>query len=170
MVIVELSGGLGNQLFEYAAARCLSEKLQVPLKLDLATLLDRNPNKEEGFVFRDYDLGIFRVQENFATPQAMYWLTGNSPQPLTLGQRLWRKTNHLFQLVNYADRLYKEPHFHYDSAFYEKKAPLYLSGYWQSEQYFKPIESIIRQEFTFRQPLAEHCQPLAQQIGGVATL
>ena len=36
MVIVELSGGLGNQLFQYAFARFLAYKLNTELKLDLS--------------------------------------------------------------------------------------------------------------------------------------
>ena len=42
MIIVKLSGGLGNQMFQYAAGRCLSEIHGVELLLDLS-FLNQNP-------------------------------------------------------------------------------------------------------------------------------
>ncbi len=164
MIIVELMGGMGNQLFQYAAGRCLAMQRNQPLYLDLATLLDRSPNKEEGFVYRDYDLGIFNTQENFAIPAMVFDLIGSSSLSPTLWQRIKRKFNTAVKGVNYEKRLYKEPHFHYDEQFYKQQAPLYLNGYWQSAKYFEPIAHLLRQELTFRQPLPPHCEGLATQI------
>ena len=65
MVIVELSGGLGNQLFQYAVSRCVALKLNTELKLDLSKAkVSFNP-KHHGF----YRLGDFNIQENIATPE-----------------------------------------------------------------------------------------------------
>lgn len=65
MVIVNLSGGLGNQLFQYAVARNVAYKLNTELKLDLSNAkISLNP-KHHGF----YRLGDFNIQENFATPE-----------------------------------------------------------------------------------------------------
>ena len=36
VVVVKLSGGLGNQMFQYAAGRSASLRLKVPLVLDLS--------------------------------------------------------------------------------------------------------------------------------------
>jgi hypothetical protein len=35
MVVVKLEGGMGNQLFQYAAGRYLAQKLNAELKLDI---------------------------------------------------------------------------------------------------------------------------------------
>ena len=35
MIAIQLGGGIGNQLFQYAAARALALRLRVPLALDL---------------------------------------------------------------------------------------------------------------------------------------
>lgn len=35
MIVVRIIGGLGNQMFQYAAGRALAAKYGVPLKLDL---------------------------------------------------------------------------------------------------------------------------------------
>lgn len=169
MIIVELMGGLGNQMFEYAAARCLAERLGQPLKIDTATLLDRS-NPTEGFMFRDYDLGIWNIQESFATPEEVLALTKVNQEPLSFAKKISRKVSKILQFSPNRHRIYKEPHFHYDRNFYTQKAPLYLQGYWQSEEYFKPIAKIIRQEFTFKNPLSSHCENLAAQIASTESI
>jgi hypothetical protein len=65
MIIVKLMGGLGNQMFQYALGRQLSTKYNTPLKLDLSFLLDRSPR--ENFTYRNYDLSIFNIKEDFTT-------------------------------------------------------------------------------------------------------
>ena len=65
MVIVQLSGGLGNQLFQYAVGRCVAYKLNTELKLDLThAKISFKPKNHE-----HYRLGDFNIQENFATPE-----------------------------------------------------------------------------------------------------
>ena len=59
MIIVRLTGGLGNQMFQYAAAKRLAEKRGAELKLDLS-LFDRQPG-------RSYELDKFAVDEKFST-------------------------------------------------------------------------------------------------------
>src|SRR5690606_7922735 len=55
--------------------------------------------------------------------------------------------------------------YHYDSAVLRnKRKRKYLVGYWQNEAYFKPIEAIIRQDFTWRFPLDPVNEELTQQI------
>ena len=40
MVIVRIAGGLGNQMFHYAAARAMAKDRGCPLKLDISACLD----------------------------------------------------------------------------------------------------------------------------------
>jgi hypothetical protein len=65
MTIVRLMGGLGNQMFQYAAGLRLAMRHSKILKLDLSFLLDRTPR--ENFAFRDFDLVIFDLPEEEAT-------------------------------------------------------------------------------------------------------
>ena len=53
-------GGLGNQLFQYAFGRCLATQWNTDLVLDLDFLLDRT--ERDNFVFRDFDLDLFRLK------------------------------------------------------------------------------------------------------------
>ena len=64
MVIVEMSGGLGNQLFKYAFSRLLALALNTELKFDLSLQKNRN-----SFHHDWYALGAFNIPQNFATPE-----------------------------------------------------------------------------------------------------
>jgi hypothetical protein len=55
-LIVRLKGGLGNQLFEYAAAHALALRSQVPLWLDTTSGFRGDPYG------RRYELGSFKVR------------------------------------------------------------------------------------------------------------
>lgn len=61
MIIIKLIGGLGNQMFQYAAGRSLAHKLGTGFKLDISYF------PKEGVTKRQYRLGIFNIQENFAS-------------------------------------------------------------------------------------------------------
>jgi len=61
MVIVQLIGGLGNQMFQYAAGRALALHHRTALKLDISAFA--------GYPLRTYRLHHLRIHEDFATPQ-----------------------------------------------------------------------------------------------------
>ena len=155
MVVVKLMGGLGNQMFQYAAGKYLSMTNQCPLLLDLSFLLERE-NRPADFVFRDYDLDIFKLSVDFASISEVNKL------------KQWhsnKKINKLFRLLLGARPSYfKEPHFHFDSSLLTRKPPVYLDGYWQSEKYFKPIEQQIKKDFEFKSPVEEASLQLANEI------
>ena len=67
MVIVKLQGGLGNQMFQYAAARGASgSKGKVILDL---TFLSSNTLTTETFTPRNYELSLFKnLKATIANP------------------------------------------------------------------------------------------------------
>jgi hypothetical protein len=139
MIIVKLSGGLGNQMFQYALGRHLSIIFDLDLKLDIDTYFDVTNNEK-----RKYNLDIFNIEPQFATKDEVYNLTGAAWRHQL--NRITSKVNILL-LRNYI----KEKHFHFDnSILYHSQASLYLDGYWQSPQYFSPINNVIKKDFTFR--------------------
>lgn len=58
-VVIKLQGGLGNQMFQYAFGKNISNITGRNLILD-TSFLD-NKNREPGFVYRDYDLDVFNL-------------------------------------------------------------------------------------------------------------
>ncbi len=61
MIIVYLRGGIGNQLFQYAAGRRLAHKWNTELKID-TTYFD-------AIKLRPYSLGLFNISATIATPE-----------------------------------------------------------------------------------------------------
>lgn len=153
MIIVKISGGLGNQLFEYAYARRLSHVYNVPFKLDVTSYLDNDPKSENpDKVFnRQYILNRFNTIENIATNEEIRQLKKNKKRP----GKIWYLYNKLFsdesiyveeKIFNVASEIYLNP------IGLKMGKTIYLDGFWQAEKYFKDCENIIRTELEFRYP------------------
>ncbi len=145
-VTVALTGGLGNQMFQYAAARALAERCAAGLTLDLAFYNDRRHRQFELDAFPIDITGVIGSGDRGFSNRLLNWF---SPR---------------------REAVYREPHFHYDPAFESLTAPVRLEGYFASPRYFAGHEAIVRRELT--PPAAEDAesQRLAAQIGsGAAT-
>lgn len=138
MVIVQLIGGLGNQMFQYAMARRLAILKETDLKFDISFF--------ENYKNRKYDLSCFNIIEDFASPEEVYHLKG--PDVRSIPRKIFKIIN---KIKPYHKRSYiKERHFHFDPNVFRVSGNIYLEGYWQSEKYFKEIENIIRSEFKIK--------------------
>lgn len=142
---INIYGGLGNQMFQYAAGRALSLRYQVPLCLDLSWFSQKH---DANTTVRTYQLGIFK--NITATIQ-----NGNS-FPC---QRFITRIRKYLPF----SRVIREPHFAYWPAFAEITPPATLDGYWQSEKYFMDFQKEIRHDFTFP-ALPEKAKQLCKQI------
>ena len=60
--------------------------------------------------------------------------------------------------------VYQEVYFHYDPAFGEIEIPAYLNGFWQSEQYFREYEPVIRKELTLKNSIVSHLSAINHEI------
>ena len=143
MVITRLSGGLGNQMFQYAAGRALADRLGAELLLDTRALehaLARNV-----YTRRAYALSPFRLRARLAAPADLrewpLWVT-------EIGMRL-RLVRPLFR------RWHFESAITYDPTVRKLQEPVCLVGYWQSERYFIDSADRIRADFALLQPLRD---------------
>lgn len=141
MIVVQLQGGLGNQMFQYAFGRSLSLSMNVPLKLDLSFL----QNKSGSHTKRDYELDVFMLNVAIASDAELKRFARIH------NNKLLRKIHHRIPLTKY--NRYIEPRFsfipHLET---QVKDDTLLIGFWQSEKYFLEHEDMIRKDFTFRAP------------------
>jgi hypothetical protein len=137
LVITNLIGGLGNQLFQYALGRALSLSNGAPLKFDISGF--------ESYKLRRYSLSHFNVAGETATAgEVERFRRAGSNRLARLGSRLGVLPGSLrFTTV-------VERGFQFQPEVLRARGNVYLDGYWQSEKYFKQIEDIIRTDFTLR--------------------
>lgn len=70
MIIARIIGGLGNQMFQYAAGRALSLANDCPLKLDISGF-------ESYALHNGYELDIFNIEAEIAGRKDISSLTGS---------------------------------------------------------------------------------------------
>jgi hypothetical protein len=134
MIVVRIYGGLGNQMFQYAAARALAAKYEVPLKLDLRWM--------SGYRHRDFLLDRFPIpidNPSWTERLKFTWFPFRR-RPFFVYTKLIRKVNPL---------LYMEPAFPYNRGFWNLGPDCFLFGYFQSEKYFAEYEELIRKDFSY---------------------
>lgn len=153
MITTSIIGGLGNQMFQYAAGRALALELGRQLRLDIAGF--DHYGLHQGFELHR----VFCRTAPLATPDAVRTLLGWRTAP-AIRRALARPALGCLR----GKRLVIEPHFHYWSGIRDVTAPAYLQGYWQSERYFFDAAATIRADFTFRQPLSEINAAWAERI------
>lgn len=119
MIIVQLKGGLGNQLFQYAAGFSLALHKKCQLKVDCNYL---GKDVVVGSL-RELELKNFKIEVEIASQDEINFFFNKD----TLLQKL---------IPPYKRFVYKEANFTYDTKFFESRESLYLKGYRQSEKYF----------------------------------
>lgn len=147
-VISRLEGGLGNQMFQYAIARSLSIKLDCPLKLDTSWFIDQLDRK---YALDEFSFSCEIVLET-------------EKPPSKIKNKLDRIRGRFLKPKKMGVPLFLEKKFQVNDDFFNIKEPVYLQGYWQSELYFKEIESQIRKDFCLENQLTEDRQKIATEI------
>ena len=138
MIIVKLTGGLGNQMFQYAAGRRLAHIHATQLKFDLSWLGTERPN----ITTRNYMLAPFSIKGESAS--TLEQATVADPEYSPLMRFLTRLTP--FRRQSHI----REKCFRFDPSILTLSDNVYLDGYWQSERYFADAADHIRSDFTIR--------------------
>lgn len=136
MIVARIVGGLGNQLFQYAAARALAARVGTHLKLDCYELAN--------YQLRKYRLHHFAID---ATDDACR--TGRqSDRP----GRVLEWTRERLRKVLPGMKVFREKSFAFDSNFLNLGDGVRLEGYWQSEKYFSGFENLVRGHLSILTP------------------
>ncbi|MCI4406913.1 MAG: alpha-1,2-fucosyltransferase [Sulfuricurvum sp.] len=172
-VVIKIAGGLGNQLFQYAMGRAISIEKNIPLWLDISFF------KNDSYYHRIYLLNQFHIKAEVVLIEAY-------PNNKYLNQFMKLKK----KIDRYRDKKHRmfldEPDFLDDSKAsmenYFAGGPCHrfdaslvsdissnvvLSGYWQSEKYFKPIRNILFEDLTITANIPENIQTFGSYIQSV---
>lgn len=159
MVVTNIIGGLGNQMFQYAAGRALSLKCETDLRLDISGFA--NYGLHQGFELQR----IFNCDTEIASKTNVRKVLGW--QSLSFVRRIvLRPSMKKFRCKQFV----VEPHFYYWSGIRDLTGDCYLYGYWQSENYFVDVEAEIREDFTFKLPMQNNNAELAVHINNVNSI
>jgi hypothetical protein len=158
VITVSLIGGLGNQMFQYAAGKALAERHGVPLALDISG-------------FRNYALRPFLLDRLLVPEAIAVARTEPAERPeINFARAKWKAR--IKRLLGKAGlpklasspNEYREPHFHYDPAFETLGPQIALFGYFQSERYFNSIAESLREWFSPREPLGDAAAAALKRI------
>lgn len=155
MIITNVIGGLGNQMFQYAAGRALAYKRNTDLLLDTRMF--------QRYRLRSFELDkVFNIHSRSATDREIRQVVGWKANKFI--DRLLRDPWFIFlRGKNY----FIEPVISYVKEVHSLPADCYISGYWQSAKYFYDIKELIQAEFTFKQPLVGNNFDIAEKIKSI---
>lgn len=147
MIIVRLKGGLGNQMFQYAAARRLAHTHGTTVMIDDTFLR----GKQAGCTQRKLELNNLKVSFKIARSLELIRITGQKTARIeTMLIAILTRLGHFKDQYLH----FSENDFSFDPAVLALPENTYLNGYWQSERYFLDIAEIIRNEFSVRNELS----------------
>jgi hypothetical protein len=168
VVATRLCGGLGNQLFQFAAGLSLAQRCGARLILD-ATVFTL-PEERRKFALTPYPISAEVVFDGYAySPTRPIVLLprprGSKERPDGIIDRVAYRLGRSGFAIEGAFatvlralhrvtgqppglRLFGEKTFDYDAAFVALGARTYLDGYWQSERYFSDVRGLIGRQLT----------------------
>lgn len=143
MILVRLTGGLGNQMFQYALGLALSKEHGQGLFYDTSLLGKHDLNKKKA-VIRNFDLDIFPISAQKPTIREV-WKFNGKPQPNIFARLIYKYRQSAGKYLLIVQNKHQKIEF-------EKKAVknnLCIVGRWQSEDYFKKHKDFILKEFAW---------------------
>ena len=137
MIIVRVTGGLGNQMFQYAMYKSLEKKGKL-VKLDSKSFYE---TKKE---HNGYELErIFDIKPNKPTKEDLEKFDENNISTLfKIKRKLFGDKKFVYDTKEYV----------FNKDVYKLKNS-YLNGYWQSIKYFEGSENDIKKDFRFKNQL-----------------
>lgn len=141
MIIVKLTGGLGNQMFQYAAAKALSVSNDTELKLDISHF--NKPVSNE--TLRYFRLDIFpNIKEPIADKHEINKLIHQFD--FNFFNKLYKNFNK--RIFNFNKAYKTERGLLYSAITLNESKSAYLDGYWQTEKYFDKEKIVIHECFS----------------------
>jgi hypothetical protein len=141
LIIVKINGGLGNQMFQYAAAKAVSLRNDTILKVDITEFKKQK-------IHNGYRLNLFNIDENIASKAEI--------------NTLKTSTNPFIRKLIRAGVLPRMKTWHSEKKGFKTKVDtdifshkeLYLDGLFQTQEYFAHIKELLAKEFALKDALS----------------
>ena len=154
-VIARIFGGLGNQLFCYAAARRLALMNEVELVIDDRSGFARDDQYRRGCQLDHFSIPCRRA------------VGGELLEPFSRLRRYIKRN--LNRRRSFASRTYiAQQGMDFDARLlgFRVRGTVYVEGYWQGEGYFKDVADSIRSDLQIRPPIDAPNRQMAARIRG----
>lgn len=135
MIKLILKGGLGNQMFQYAAAYSASKSLNFELRLDTSYLDTRIPIP--GFTFRNYELHFYEIPE---TPTSLF-------KNALLNKYFSYAVLKALIVSKLVPSFVEKDVYNFDPSFFNVTANSYIEGFFNNFKYFDKYREDIKQLF-----------------------
>lgn len=154
MIVVQLCGGLGNQLFQYALGRTLALKYNTDLRFDTSLFAGAVARGETP---RSYRLEHYQVK---GRPLDKFTNLLLPPFP----RRVPKWLSWCPRWPGMVKRVSEQGH-GFNPSVMDCGRAAYLAGYWQTERYFERYAEHIRADLQLKEPLSVRRQEIIARIG-----
>jgi hypothetical protein len=156
MACIQIVGGLGNQMFQYAFGRYVSIETNSKLIMDIS-LLEKDI---EGVTKWEFGMSIFNFHADIGSEKNL------KPFRQSFLIKLFKKLVYLISIGKINDSQFlTESDFEKDQRLFLRKSHRKtIVGYWQSEDYFRIAESEIRNDLKFINKLSKRNSDLKDSI------
>lgn len=148
MIVIEASGGLGNQMFQYALYKKL-ESMNKDVAIDTSFFRSKQN-------LRELEIGVFGVQYKSITDREAACIRGYGYRDTILDKISYKLKPKKYSIYRDKIEMFQPEILNMDN--------VYLSGYWQCEKYFSNIRNILLKEFSFPEQAGSRNVDLCKEI------
>ena len=142
IITVNIIGGLGNQMFQYAFGFAASKENNAKIKLEVSGF--------NAYDERYYALDLFNIEENSELKSKYDFLLDkiNSKHNSPLNKASSKLLRGLLKLTKFYFQ--EKDEFVFDQGVFNLKTDTYFYGYWQNEKYFKKYRRELLEIFKLK--------------------
>jgi hypothetical protein len=168
MIIIRFVGGLGNQMFQYAMARALSNRHGSPLFIDASLCAATENLSSSGLALRPYELDVFKIQGQMWNGECekKFFKIRKEFKFRRDVLLLFCKSVNMFS-ETFMPLIYERKDVGFDKSILRLPDNVCLQGYFPSFKYFDSCRDMIREDFIFNTEPGEQNRKMIDEMASV---